>query len=121
MIFKLENHVDQKFDEAVIKYSKENILSDFKQQISDAAKAEDCNEWLADSLKDQINSLQNEILFLWEELKVKNHLLQLTITSKKIGSGITYRFRQQIGHHPQKISNEKRCCSTNVNDKKISW
>ena len=44
MIFKLENHVDQKFDEAVIKYSKENILSDFKQQISDAAKAEDCNE-----------------------------------------------------------------------------
>ena len=40
-ISKLENYVDQKFDEAVMKYLKENILSDIKQQLSDVAKAND--------------------------------------------------------------------------------
>ena len=56
-ISKLENCVDQKFDEATIKYLKENILSDIKQQFSDVAKAKDCSQLLIDSLKDQINSL----------------------------------------------------------------
>ena len=40
-ISKLENYVDQKFDEAAMKYLKENILSDIKQQLSDVAKAND--------------------------------------------------------------------------------
>ena len=80
-ISKLENYVDQKFDEAAMKHLKENILSDIKYQFSDVAKAKDCSQLLIDSLKDQINSLQNEIRFLREELKVKNHLLELTITS----------------------------------------
>ena len=31
MISKLENYVDQKFDEAAMKYLKQNILSDIKQ------------------------------------------------------------------------------------------
>ena len=53
-------------------------------------------------MKDQIRWLQNEIQFLRQELKVKNHLLELTITSKKINSSTT-----QIGHHAQKISDEK--------------
>ena len=80
-ISKLENYVDQKFDEAAMKHLKENIMSDIKYQFSDVAKAKDCSQLLIDSLKDQINSLQNEIRFLREELKVKNHLLELTITS----------------------------------------
>ena len=70
-ISKLENYVDQKFDEAAMKHLKENILSDIKYQFSDVAKAKDCSQLLIDSLKDQINSLQNEIRFLREELKVK--------------------------------------------------
>ena len=82
-ISKLENYVDQKFDEAAMKYLKETILSDIKQQFSDVTKAKDCSQLLIDSLKDQNNSLQNEIQFLRGELKVKNHLLELTITSKK--------------------------------------
>ena len=49
-------------------------------------------------------------------MRVKNHLLELTITSQKIGSSITYPFSQQIGHHTQKISDEKKCCSININD-----
>ena len=109
-ISKLENYVVQEFDETVMKYLNENILSDIKQQYSDVAKAKDCSQLLIDSLKDQINSLQNEIQFLREELKVKNHLLELTITSKKIDSGTT-----QIGHHTQKISDEEKCCSININ------
>ena len=72
-----------------MKYLKENILSDIKQQFSDVAKAKDCSELLINSLKDHINSLQNKIQFLWEELKVKNHLLELTIASKKIDSSTT--------------------------------
>ena len=71
--------------------------------------------WLIiDSLKDQINTLQNEIIFLREELKVKNHLLELTITSKKIDSNTTYPSSQKIGHHSQKISDEKKCYSVRL-------
>ena len=79
-ISRLENYVDQKFDKAAMKYLKETILSDIKQQFSEVAKAKDRSQLLIDSLKDQINSMQNEIQFLREELKVKNHLLELTIT-----------------------------------------
>ena len=74
-ISKLENYVDQKCHEAAMKYLKENTLSDIKHQFSDVAKAKDFRQLLIDSLKDQINSLQNEIRFPREELKVKNHLL----------------------------------------------
>ena len=98
-ISKLENYVDQKFDEAAMKYLKENILSDIKQQFSNVTKAKDCSQLLNDSLKDEMNSLQNEIQFLREELKVKNHLLELIITSKKIDCSTTYPSSQQIGHH----------------------
>ena len=40
---RLENYVDQKFNKAAMKYLKENILSDIKQQFSDVAKAKDCS------------------------------------------------------------------------------
>ena len=59
--------------------------------------------------------MQNEIQFLREELKVKNHLLELTITSKKIDSSTTYPFSQQIDSRTQKISDEKKCCLININ------
>ena len=114
-ISKLENYVDQKFDEAAMKHLKENIMSDIKYQFSDVAKAKDCSQLLIDSLKDQINSLQNEIRFLREELKVKNHLLEITITSKKIDSSTIYPSRQQIDSQTQKISDEKKCCLININ------
>ena len=114
-ISKLENYVDQKFDEAAMKHLKENIMSDIKYQFSDVAKAKDCSQLLIDSLKDQINSLQNEIRFLREELKVKSHLLEITITSKKIDSSTIYPSSQQIDSQTQKISDEKKCCSININ------
>ena len=66
-------------------------------------------------MKDQINSLQNKIRFLREELKVKNHLLELTITSKKIDSSNTYPSSLQIDSQTQKISDEKECCLININ------
>ena len=42
------------------------------------------------------------------ELKFKNHLLQLTIISKKIDCSTTYPSSQQIGSETQKISDEKK-------------
>ena len=90
-----------------MKYLKEKILSDIKHQFSDVSKAKDCSQLLIDSLKDQINSLQNEIRFLREELKVKIHLLELTIASKKIDSSTTYPCSQKIDSQTQKISDEK--------------
>ena len=98
-----------------MKYLKDNKLSDIKKQLSDVAKAKDCSQLLTDSLKDQINSLQNEIEFLREELRVKNHLLELSVTSKEIDFSTTYPFSQQIRHHTQKISDKKRRCSININ------
>ena len=38
-ISKLENYVNQKFDEVAMKYLKENIFSDIKQQFSNITKA----------------------------------------------------------------------------------
>ena len=73
-------------------------------------KAKDFSQVLVDSLKGQINSLQNEKHFLRDELKVRSHLLELTITYKKIDSSITYLSSQKSGHHLQKPSDEKRCC-----------
>ena len=98
-----------------MKYLKENILSGIKQQFYDVAIAKDCSQLLIDSLKDPINSLQSEIQFLWEELKVKSHLVELTITSKKIDYSTTNPSSQQIGHHTQNISDKKGCCSININ------
>ena len=90
-------------------------MSDIKHQFSGVAKAKVCSQLLTDSLKDQMNSLQNEIRFFREELKVKNHLLELTITSKKVDSSTTYPSSQKINSQTQKISDEKKCCSININ------
>ena len=98
-----------------MKHLKGNIMSDIKYQFSDVAKAKDYSQLLIDSLKDQVNSLQNEIRFLREELKVKNNLLEITITSKKIDSSTIYPSRQQIDSQTQKISDEKKCCLININ------
>ena len=81
---------------------------DIKHQFCDVAKAKDCSQLLIDSLKDQINLLKIEIWLLREELKVKNHLLELTIILKKTDSGITYHSSQQIDSQTQKISDEKK-------------
>ena len=90
-------------------------MSDIKHQFSSVAKANVYSQLLTDSLKDQMNSLQNEIRFIRQELKVKNHLLELTITSKKVDSSTTYPSSQQIDSQTQKISDEKKCCSININ------
>ena len=63
------------FDKPTMNYLKENIFSD-KQQFLDVAKAKDCSQLLIDSYKYQIH-------FLREEVKVKNHLIELAITSNK--------------------------------------
>ena len=90
-------------------------MSDIKHQFSSVAKANVYSQLLTDSLKDQMNSLQNEIRFIRQELKVKNHLLELTITSKKVDSSTTYPSSQQIDSQTQKISDEKKCCLININ------
>lgn len=67
-------------------------MSDVKQQFSEVAKAEDCSQFLIDSLEKQIYLLQNEIHFLREELKDKNHFLDLQSHLKLIDSSTTYLF-----------------------------
>ena len=52
--------------------------------------------------------------FLREDLKVKNHILELTITSKNIKSNTTYPSSQQIGYHTQKISDEKKDAAQSI-------
>ena len=90
-----------------MKYLKEKFFSDIKHQFSDVAKGKDCSQLLIGSLKGQVNSLQKEIQFLREELKFKNHLLEFTITTKKIESSTTYPSSQQIDSQTQKSSDEK--------------
>ena len=71
---KLENYIDEKYDQVAIKYLKEKILNEVKQQFSPSNQGDKINAELVKSLREQIENLQTEISFLREEMKEKNTL-----------------------------------------------
>ena len=79
---KLENYIDEKYDQVAIKYLKEKILNEVKQQFSPSNQGDKINAELVKSLREQIQNLQSEISFLREEIKEKNTLLKMIIHSK---------------------------------------
>ena len=79
---KLENYIDEKYDQVAIKYLKEKISNEVKQQFSPNNQGDKINEELVRSLREQIENLQSEICFLREEMKEKNTLLKMIIHSK---------------------------------------
>ena len=79
---KLENYIDEKYDQVAIKYLKEKISNEVKQQFSPNNQGDKINAELVRSLREQIENLQSEICFLREEMKEKNTLLKMIIHSK---------------------------------------
>ena len=79
---KLENYIDEKYDQVAIKYLKEKILNEVKQKFSPSYQEDKINAELVKSLREQIENLQSEISFLREEMKEKNNLLKMIIHSK---------------------------------------
>ena len=79
---KLENYIDEKYDQVAIKYLKEKISNEVKQQFSTNNQGDKINAELVRSLREQIENLQSEICFLREEMKEKNTLLKMIIHSK---------------------------------------
>ena len=79
---KLENYIDEKYDQVAIKYLKEKILNGVKQQFSPSNQGGKINAELVKSLREQKGNLQGEISFLREEMKEKNILLKKIIHSQ---------------------------------------
>ena len=59
----LKNYVDEKYDQVAIKYLKEKILNDVKQQFFPCNQGDKINAELAKSLREQIENLQSELCF----------------------------------------------------------
>ena len=60
---KLENHIDEKYDQLAINYLKEKILNEVKQQSSPSNQGSKINAELVKRLREQIENLQREISF----------------------------------------------------------
>ena len=60
---KLENYIDQKYDQVAIKYFKEKILNEVKQQFFPSNQGDKINAELVKSFREQIENLQSEISF----------------------------------------------------------
>ena len=72
---RLENYMDEKYDQAALNHSKKEILNDVKQKIFN--EKDKVNLELVKSLKEQIDILKSKIYFLREELKEKNNILKM--------------------------------------------
>ena len=68
---KLENYIDEKYDQVAIKYLKEKTLIEVKQKFSPSYQEDKTNAELVKSLREQIENLQSEISFLREGMKEK--------------------------------------------------
>ena len=76
---KIENYIDQKFDQATLKHLKFQILTEIKNDL-DKNNTSDYD--LIRTLRSHLQTLQSEVLFLRKELKEKSVLLRsLIITS----------------------------------------
>ena len=60
---KLENYIDEKYDQVAIKYLKEKILNEVKQQFSPSNQGDKINAELVKSLREQIENIRSEICF----------------------------------------------------------
>ena len=78
---KLENYMDEKYDQAALNHLKKEILNDVKQKIFN--EKDKVNLELVKSLKEQIDILKSEIYFLREEMKEKNNILKMVLHSPK--------------------------------------
>ena len=79
---KLENYIDEKYDEVVIKHLNRKILNEVKQQFSPTNQGNKINAKLVKSLREEMENLQSEIFFLREEMKEKSTLLKMIVHSK---------------------------------------
>ena len=75
-ISKLENYIDENYDEAAKIQLKQAILRKVKQQIPNETKEKGHLDELLRSLHNQISSLKSEIGFLREEVKEKNNVIR---------------------------------------------
>ena len=125
---KLESYIDEKYDQVAIKYLKEKILNEVKQQFSASNRGDKTNAELVESLREQIENLQSEIFFLLEEMKEKNSLLKMIIHSKDCPRELTlsspvYRQFQcknaskKIPFHEQNMSERFQKQSTDPSNK----
>ena len=73
---KLENYIDEKYDQVAIKYLKEKILNEVKQQFFPSNEWDEINAELVKSLREQTENLQSKICFLREEMKEKKYFIE---------------------------------------------
>ena len=72
----LENYIDEKYDQATIKYLKEKILNEVKQQFSPNNHVDKINAELVKSLREQIENIQSEISFFTRRNERKKYFIE---------------------------------------------
>ena len=78
-ITKLENYINENYDEAARIQLKQAILREVKQQLPYETKEKGHLDELLCSLHNQISSLKNEIGFLREEVKGENNVIRTVL------------------------------------------
>ena len=73
---KLENYIDEKYDQVAIKYLKEKILNEVKQQFSPNNHVDKINAELVKSLREQIENIQSEISFFTRRNERKKYFIE---------------------------------------------
>ena len=111
---KLENYIDKKYGQVAIKYLKENILNEVKQQFSPSNQEDKIYAELVKSLREQIENLQSKICFLSKEMKQKNTLLKMIINSKGSPGEMTLSFAIYKQYQCKNASEKTPFCEHNM-------
>ena len=81
-ISKTERYIDKIYDETVKSELKKEILLELQHKFPSGKKGNGHLEEFIQSLNDQISILKNEINFLREELKEKDHVVRILLNMR---------------------------------------
>ena len=114
-ISKLENYIDENYDEAAKIQLKQAILREVKQQIPNETKERGHLDELLRSLHNQISSLKSEIGFLREEVKEKNNVIRTLLRRNSCECNGSSPCENPKLENISEINEERRdtCISTN--------
>ena len=85
-ISKTERYIDKIYDETVKSELKKEILLELQHKFPSEKKGNGHLEEFIQSLNDQISILKNEINFLREELKEKDHVVRILLNMRCNGT-----------------------------------
>ena len=116
-ISKLENYIDENYDEAAKIQLKQAILRKVKEQLSNEIKEKGHLDELLPSLYNQISSLKSEIGFLREKVKENNNVIRTLLRRNSCECNGSSPCERSKLDNISEINEERRdaCISTTSN------